>query len=162
MEVLMSDSVALHNESEVDDNLETPAKIKLCETLLPLDCTACAIILSVVAVLHVEKVKTSAAMSLLTFLTVILLVFGAVNLVWRLRHKFKVSDLREELRLNDELRSREKIGFEEWKQTYDARSPKEWPLIWKIGVAADSGIHGSFLGLALFAAWVMCEAARLS
>jgi hypothetical protein len=162
MEVLMSDSVALHNESEVDDNLETPAKIKLCDTLLPLNISAFAIILSVIAVLHVEKVKTAPAMSLLTFLTLLLLIFGASNLVWRLLHKFRVSDLRGELQLNDELRSREKIGFEEWKQTYDARSPKEWPLIWKIGVAADSGIYGSFLGLALFAVWVMCETARLS
>jgi hypothetical protein len=162
MEVLMSDSVALHNESEVDDNLETPAKIKLCDTLLPLDCTAFAIIFSVIAVLHVENVKTSSAMSLLTFMTLIYLVDGASNLVWRLLHKFRVSDVRKDLWLNDELRSRGKISYEECKQTYDERSPEEWPLIRKIAEAADSGIHGSFFGLALFAAWVMCEALRLS
>lgn len=158
----MSDSVALHDESEVDDNLETPAKIKFCETLLPLDCSTSAIILSVVAVLHVAKVKTSSPMSLLTFMTLIFLVNGAGSLVWRLRHKFKVGDLRKDLRFNDELRSHGDIGSEEWKQTYDARSPEEWPLIRKIKMAGDTGIDFSLFGLGLFALWVMCEALRLS
>jgi hypothetical protein len=157
----MSESVTLQDDSELDDNLESPAKRKMCETLLPLDFTASTTMLSVIAVLHVEKVKTTYAVFMFTMMTLSLVAYGGMNLVWRLRQRAKVSELREKLRLNDELRSDDKITFEEWKRTYDALSPDDWPLVWKINLAGETGIDVSLIGLGLFAAWAIFEAARL-